>query len=156
RLGRAAAPEGVTPKALHRPDAVRMHLSFVVPVYNEAESLRTLAEGIRTHATGHQWELIFIDDGSKDGSLAVMKELAQSIPGVRYIAFRRNFGKSAALEAGFRAARGEIVFTMDADLQDDPAEIPRFITKLGEGFDLVSGWKKERHDPLSKTLPSKL
>src|SRR5689334_20964480 len=109
-----------------------MFLSFVVPVFNEAESLRTLAEGIRTHSAGHRWEIVFIDDGSKDASLSIIKGLAQSMPGVRYIAFRRNFGKSAALEAGFRAAKGEIVFTMDADLQDDPQEIPRFIAKLEE------------------------
>jgi glycosyltransferase involved in cell wall biosynthesis len=133
-----------------------MFLSFVVPVYNERETLHALAEGIRANCAGHQWEILFIDDGSTDGSLAAIKELARAMPGVRYIAFRRNFGKSAALEAGFRAARGEIVFTMDADLQDDPAEIPRFLAKLEEGFDLVSGWKKERHDPLGKTLPSKV
>lgn len=133
-----------------------MFLSFVVPVYNERETLRALAEGIRENCTGHEWEILFIDDGSTDGSLAAIKELARTMPGVRYIAFRRNFGKSAALEAGFRAARGEVVFTLDADLQDDPVEIPRFLAKLEEGFDLVSGWKKERHDPLGKTLPSKV
>jgi glycosyltransferase involved in cell wall biosynthesis len=88
--------------------------------------------------------------------LAVIKELAQAMAGVRYLAFRRNFGKSAALEAGFRAVRGEVVFTLDADLQDDPAEIPAFLAKLEEGYDLVSGWKKVRHDPLGKTLPSRL
>lgn len=133
-----------------------MFLSFVIPVYNEAESLRALAEGIRAHCAGHEWEIVFVDDGSQDGSLAVIKELAQALPGVRYLAFRRNFGKSAALEAGFRAVRGEVVFTLDADLQDDPAEIPAFLVKLEEGYDLVSGWKKVRHDPLGKTLPSRL
>ncbi len=133
-----------------------MFLSFVVPVYNEAESLRTLAQGIRANCGGHEWEILFVDDGSKDASLSIIKGLATEIPGVRYIAFRRNFGKSAALEAGFRAVRGEVVFTLDADLQDDPAEIPAFLAKLDEGYDLVSGWKKVRHDPFSKTLPSRV
>jgi glycosyltransferase involved in cell wall biosynthesis len=133
-----------------------MLISFVIPVFDEADSLRELTLGIRRHVPPHDHEIVFVDDGSRDRSLEVVKELAREFPAVRYIAFRRNFGKSAALDAGFHAARGEIVFTMDADLQDDPAEIPAFLAKLDEGFDLVSGWKKERHDPLGKTLPSKL
>jgi glycosyltransferase involved in cell wall biosynthesis len=133
-----------------------MLISFVIPVYEEADSLRELTLGIREHVRPHAHEIVFVDDGSRDRSLEVIKDLAREFPEVRYIAFRRNFGKSAALEAGFQAAQGEVVFTMDADLQDDPAEIPAFLAKLDEGFDLVSGWKKERHDPLGKTLPSKL
>lgn len=133
-----------------------MLVSFVIPVFDEADSLRELAQGIVEHARPHECEIVFVDDGSRDRSLEVIKELAREHAEVRYIAFRRNFGKSAALDAGFQAARGDIVFTLDADLQDDPAEIPAFLRKLDEGFDLVSGWKKERHDPLGKTLPSKV
>ncbi|MFI5399529.1 MAG: glycosyltransferase family 2 protein [SAR324 cluster bacterium] len=133
-----------------------MLISFVIPVCDEAETLRDLTLGVRRHVQPHPHEIVFVDDGSRDGSLEVIKSLAREFPEVQYIAFRRNFGKSAALDAGFDAAKGEIVFTMDADLQDDPAEIPAFLAKLGEGFDLVSGWKKERHDPLGKTLPSKV
>ena len=133
-----------------------MLIYFVIPVCDEAETVRELALGIRRHVQPHPYEIVFVDDGSRDGSLEVIKSLAREFPEVRYISFRRNFGKSAALDAGFDAAKGEIVFTMDADLQDDPAEIPAFLAKLEEGFDLVSGWKKERHDPLGKTLPSKV
>ena len=133
-----------------------MLISFVIPVCDEAETVRELALGIRRHVQPHPCEIVFVDDGSRDRSLEVIKSLAREFPEVRYISFRRNFGKSAALDAGFDAAKGEIVFTMDADLQDDPAEIPAFLAKLEEGFDLVSGWKKERHDPLGKTLPSKV
>jgi glycosyltransferase involved in cell wall biosynthesis len=133
-----------------------MLVSFVIPVLDEADSLRELTQGIREHVRPHACEIVFVDDGSRDRSLEVIKELARAHAEVRYIAFRRNFGKSAALDAGFQAARGDIVFTMDADLQDDPAEIPAFLRKLDEGYDLVSGWKKERHDPLAKTLPSKV
>ena len=133
-----------------------MLISFVIPVCDEAETVRELALGIRRHVQPHPCEIVFVDDGSRDGSLEVIKSLVREFPEVRYISFRRNFGKSAALDAGFDAAKGEIVFTMDADLQDDPAEIPAFLAKLEEGFDLVSGWKKERHDPLGKTLPSKV
>jgi glycosyltransferase involved in cell wall biosynthesis len=133
-----------------------MLISFVIPVFDEADSLRELTLGIRQHVRPHAHEIVFVDDGSRDRSLEVVRELAREFPEVRYIAFRRNFGKSAALDAGFHASRGEIVFTMDADLQDDPAEIPAFLARLDQGFDLVSGWKKERHDPLAKTLPSKL
>ena len=133
-----------------------MLISFVIPVCDEAETVRELALGIRRHVQPHPYEIVFVDDGSRDRSLEVIKSLAREFPEVRYISFRRNFGKSAALDAGFDAAKGEIVFTMDADLQDDPAEIPAFLAKLEEGFDLVSGWKKERHDPLGKTLPSKV
>jgi len=133
-----------------------MFISFVVPVYNEAESLRTLTEGIERHTRPHDYEILYVDDGSDDESLAEIKALAAENAAVRYVAFRRNFGKSAALDAGFRAAKGEIVITMDADLQDDPAEIPNFLARLEEGLDLVSGWKRKRHDPLSKTLPSRV
>ena len=148
---------------LRSPNAVvdtdRPHITVVVPLFNESESLPELHQRLTAVLTGMgaPYELIFVDDGSRDGSLAVLQGLAASDSHVRVILFRRNFGKSAALATGFRAARGRFVITMDSDLQDDPAEIPGLIAKLEEGFDLVSGWKKTRHDPIfSKNLPSKL
>jgi glycosyltransferase involved in cell wall biosynthesis len=106
---------------------------------------------------GDPYEILFIDDGSRDGSARIIESLAERDPAVGYVRFRRNFGKSAALDAGFRRARGDIVITMDADLQDDPNEVPRLIEALeSRNLDLVSGWKQKRHDPLGKTLPSKL
>src|SRR5262249_32964196 len=133
-------------------------ISVVIPVYNEAESLREvqreLAEALGR--TGKSWEVLYVDDGSRDGSDRVIAELAAADPRVRGLSFRRNFGKSAALAVGFRAARGGWVMTMDADLQDDPGELPKLIAALEEGYDLVSGWKMQRRDPISKTLPSRL
>jgi glycosyltransferase involved in cell wall biosynthesis len=136
-------------------------ISFVIPVRDEEASIGELTDRICESMEDNFHELdieiLYIDDGSSDTSWSVMESLAQRFPGVvRAIRFRRNMGKALALEAGFRACRGDIVFTMDADLQDDPKEIPRFLEKLSQGFDLVSGWKLTRHDPLSKTLPSKL
>jgi glycosyltransferase involved in cell wall biosynthesis len=136
-------------------------LSFVVAVKNEEESLEELTnkvlDCVQTQCRDYLAEIVFVDDGSTDRSWEVIQSIAKRQPTiVQAIRFRRNLGKSLALEAGFRACRGDIIFTMDADLQDDPKEIPRFLEKLDEGFDLVSGWKRTRHDPLSKTLPSKL
>jgi glycosyltransferase involved in cell wall biosynthesis len=102
------------------------------------------------------YEILFIDDGSTDGSLAKLKELRNRDRQVKIVSFRKNYGKSAALSQGFKLAAGEIIITMDADLQDDPEEIPNLIDKINSGFDMVSGWKKKRNDPLSKTIPSKL
>lgn len=133
-----------------------MFLSFVIPVLNEVESLGQLYHEIVEKTGIHSYEIIFIDDGSTDGSFELMQELAEADPQIKVIKFRRNFGKAAALQIGFDLAQGEVVFTMDADLQDDPVEIPAFLAKLEEGYDLVSGWKKERHDPWHKTIPSKL
>lgn len=133
-----------------------MLLSFVIPVLNEADSLKQLYHEIKTNLGTHEAEIIFIDDGSTDASFQIMAELAANDKSVKVIKFRRNFGKAAALQKGFELATGEVVFTMDADLQDDPIEIPAFLAKLDEGFDLVSGWKKKRLDPLHKRLPSKL
>jgi len=132
-------------------------LTVLVPLYNEEESLRELKERIAAEFDrgGLRGEILFVDDGSTDGSYRVIEELAAADERVRAIKFRSNFGKAAALDAGFREARGRIVITMDADLQDDPAEIPNLIRHLDEGFDVVSGWKKKRHDPISKTVPSK-
>ncbi len=134
-------------------------ISVVVPVYNEAESLAELTAEIVSSVgeLGLDYEIIFVNDGSSDESWARIRSLCENGDArVRGIRFRRNFGKAAALSAGFKAARGDVVFTMDADLQDDPAEIPAFLGKLEEGYDLVSGWKENRRDPISKTLPSRL
>jgi glycosyltransferase involved in cell wall biosynthesis len=136
----------------------KLDLSVVVPLFNEQESLPELAAWIARvcRAKELSYEVILIDDGSTDGSWAEVERLSADDSAIRGIKFSRNYGKSAALYAGFEAARGEVVITMDADLQDSPDEIPalrRMITE--DGYDLVSGWKKERHDPLSKRLPSK-
>jgi glycosyltransferase involved in cell wall biosynthesis len=134
----------------------RLGISIVVPVYDEEESVVPLYDAVRAQLDeiGESYEIIFVDDGSRDGSFTVLRALHERDPRVRVIRFRRNFGKTPALVAGFAQARGDIVFTMDADLQDDPTEIPRFLEKLAEGYDLVSGWKYPRHDPLTKTIPS--
>ncbi|MBL8827367.1 MAG: glycosyltransferase family 2 protein [Planctomycetaceae bacterium] len=133
-------------------------LSTVIPVYNEAESLEQLFAELCEVATTHGYELdvIFVDDGSTDGSWAKIVELAGRDSRVRGIRFRRNFGKAAALNAGFAAVRGEHAMTLDADLQDDPHEIPNFLAKINSGLDVVSGWKQTRHDPWHKVLPSRV
>src|SRR3954447_1534251 len=133
-------------------------LSLIVPVYNERESLTALHAEITAVAREQALavEVIFVDDGSRDGSWDVVKELAAHDPRIRGLKFRRNFGKAAALQAGVREARGARALTLDADLQDDPAEIPNFLKQLDQGFDLVSGWKKVRHDPWHKVLPSRV
>ncbi len=133
-------------------------ISVVIPVYNEQESLRLLHGEIRATARGRDLdlEIIWVDDGSTDGSWKHIRELVARDEHVRGIRLRRNFGKAAALSAGFRAARGHIILTMDADLQDDPAEIPQFLEKLETGFDVVSGWKKRRYDPWHKVVPSRI
>ena len=133
-----------------------MLISFVIPVLNEEDSIAILVSEIIANVGTYEYEIVFIDDGSRDKSDEIMQSLAEQNPNVKIIKFRKNFGKSAALQQGFEVARGEIVFTLDADLQDNPTEIPRFIAKLNEGYDLVSGWKQKRHDPWHKVLPSKL
>ena len=136
----------------------RVAISVVVPLLNEKESLAPLYERLREvlGPLGKSYEIVFVDDGSTDGSTRFLLDLAEKDPAVTVVAFRRNFGKAAALASGFRHARGETIITMDADLQDDPREIPRFLAALDEGFDLVTGWKFPRRDPLSKTLPSRV
>jgi glycosyltransferase involved in cell wall biosynthesis len=136
----------------------RLAYSIVVPVYDEEQSLPLLYEQLTTQlqALGQPYEIIFVDDGSRDGSFKVLQELHRQDQAVKVIRFRRNFGKTPALTAGFQRCRGDVIFTLDGDLQDDPTEIPAFLAKLDEGYDLVSGWKFPRHDPISKTLPSKL
>lgn len=136
---------------------MQQKLSIIVPMYNEEESIPKLYEKIMENIRNqYEYELIFIDDGSTDTSVDRVKEIIAKDNNVHLIIFRKNFGKAAALQAGFRNCTGDIVITMDADLQDDPMEIHNFVDKINEGYDLVSGWKKERHDPLEKRLPSKL
>jgi glycosyltransferase involved in cell wall biosynthesis len=134
-------------------------ISVVIPLHNEAESLATLHEELARVFAERELgpaEFLFIDDGSRDKSWTIVREVAARDARVRAFRLRRNFGKAAALTAGFQAARGEIVFTLDGDLQDDPAEIPKFLERLGQGFDVVSGWKKRRHDPWHKVYPSRV
>jgi len=134
-------------------------ISVVVPVHDEEESLATLhgeLDAVFAGGARGPVEFIFVDDGSLDGSWKVLAELARRDPRLSAIRFRRNFGKAAALTAGFQTARGDLVFTLDGDLQDDAAEIPRFLVQLEQGFDVVSGWKKTRHDPWHKVYPSRV
>ncbi len=149
------------PKGKYRPKSSKKNefVSVLIPLYNEEESLPELAlqlEGELNKLKNFNWEVVFIDDGSTDSSFSVIRRLHGRNSKFKAIRFRRNYGKSAALAVGFRDVRGEYVITMDADLQDDPAEIPNLISKLKEGYDLVSGWKKKRKDPITKTIPSKL
>lgn len=136
-----------------------MNISIVIPLLNEAESLPQLMNSIAgvMDKRGETYEVVLVDDGSTDNSFEVCHGLHEKMRGkIRLFRFSRNYGKSAALSVGIEKARGEIIITMDADLQDDPEAIPDLISKLNEGWDLVSGWKKKRHDPISKTLPSKI
>lgn len=133
-------------------------ISVIIPVLDEQESLTELFSQVSKslqHLT-NEYEIVFIDDGSTDGSVELIEKMAEQDSHVHLIQFFRNYGKAAALSEGFRYANGDIVITMDADLQDDPEEFEGLIKKLDEGFDLVTGWKKVRHDPLSKRIPSKL
>jgi len=133
-------------------------ISVVVPVHNEERSVALLYDELRSalQPLDVPWEAIFVDDGSSDGSFAALTRLHNAETNVRVVRLRRNFGKAAALGAGFDQVQGETVVTIDGDLQDDPAEIPRLLAKLDEGFDLVSGWKTRRRDPLSRRLLSRL
>ncbi|MFM9057414.1 MAG: glycosyltransferase family 2 protein [Bacteroidota bacterium] len=135
-----------------------MDISVVIPLYNEEESLPELQAWIDRvmQANGFQYEIIFVDDGSTDKSWGVIRDLGNKSKSVRGIRFRRNYGKSAALQKGFETCKGQVVITMDADLQDSPDEIPELYRMIhNEGYDLVSGWKQKRYDPLSKTIPTK-
>ncbi len=134
-----------------------MDVSLVIPVYNEEDNLAPLYQKIKEamDSLGKDYEVIFVDDGSQDKSPQILDSLAQKDPRVKVIHFRRNFGQTAALAAGFEMAQGEVVITLDADLQNDPSDIPRLLEKMEEGYDVVSGWRKDRQDPfLSRTLPS--
>lgn len=133
-------------------------ISFVIPVLNEEESIPELYQRllVALQPITERFEVIFVDDGSTDGTFAAIRALHEQDPRVKVIRFRRNYGKTAALVAAFERCAGEVVITMDADLQDEPNEIPKLLEKLAEGYDVVSGWKKERHDPASKTMPSRV
>lgn len=132
-------------------------ISIVVPLLNEEKSLSELAEQVQNAITnaGYSYELLFVDDGSRDNSWNIVEELSSKESRIHGIRLRRNYGKSDALQAGFDEVKGRYVVTMDADLQDDPNEIPDMIQQLENGADLVSGWKKKRHDPITKTIPSR-
>ena len=157
-------PEEATPQALSGQMELALGLdgaprvSVVVPCFNEAATLEPLYDAVRDvcDSEGLSFELVFVDDGSSDGSETVLAALARRDHRVRPIRLRRNFGKAAALSVGFRSARGAAVVTMDADLQDDPAEIPRLLAPLTDGYGVVSGWKRRRKDPLSRRLASKV
>ena len=133
-------------------------LSVVVPVYNEERSVELLYDevGSALDPLGRAWEIVFVDDGSTDGSFGALTRLHARAPSVRVVRLRRNFGKAAALAAGFAQAGGDVIVTLDADGQDDPAEIPRLLAKLDEGFDLVSGWKTRRRDPWRRRFLSRV
>ena len=142
---------------------MKRKVSFLIPAYNEAESIPELYQQVTANIRrcAHaglltDYEFLFVNDGSTDGTAEVLRELHRRDPRVRYLFFRKNFGKSAALEAGFRNVTGDVVITMDADLQDDPVELKRFLEKLDEGYDLVSGWKRNRADSVEKRIPSRL
>lgn len=130
-------------------------ISFIIPCYSEEESIELLCKGIIENLK-HDYEIIIIENGSTDRSQEIIRKLCKNNSNIHMIVFRRNFGKAAALQAGFMNCKGDIVITMDGDLQDEPSEIENFITKIEEGYDVVSGWKFNRKDPLEKRLPSKL
>ena len=133
-------------------------LTILIPAYNEVDSLGELIGQLQRvlEPLTSSWELLVVDDGSTDGTFELLVDLSASVEQLRYVSFRRNYGKSAALSVGFERARGSVIITMDADLQDDPEEIPRMLAKLSEGYDLVSGWKQQRKDPFIKTSTSKI
>lgn len=134
-----------------------VEISIVIPVLNESGSLIELYRSLTHVLSSHHYsyEILFVDDGSSDGSISICRDLAEVDSHVQLIELRRNFGKATALQTGFHIAQGEIIITMDGDLQDDPEEIPRFIEMINRDYDLVSGWKQNRQDPLTKTLPSR-
>lgn len=150
---------GCPTSRMHAGDSSRVDLSIVIPVYNEEESLRALVEELQGQldAMEPSCEIVLIDDGSTDTTWALMKELAAAHPALRAFRFRRNYGQTAAFSAGFDKARGDVIITLDADLQNDPADIPRLLAKLEEGCDVVSGWRKNRQDRFAdRRLPSLL
>ena len=132
-----------------------MNISIVIPVYNEEKNIIILYKLLKSVLSKYQYEMIFVDDGSVDNTSSVIKDISKKDKKVKLISFQRNYGKSDALSAGFDNAKGDIIITLDGDLQDDPKEIPRFIKKLNQGYDLVVGWKFKRKDPLTKIIPSK-
>lgn len=152
----SSRPAGLPDSALARTTS-SPRISVVIPSLNESESLGELEQRVREALEGHEtYELIFVDDGSSDDSWKVMKGLTQLNPSVRAVRLRKNFGKAMGLSAGFSRARGEVVIMMDADLQDDPAELPKFIAKIDAGFDVVVGWKVKRLDPANRLILTRI
>jgi glycosyltransferase involved in cell wall biosynthesis len=148
-----------TESSLDETSLQKVALSIVIPVMNEEQNVRPLFQKLsdQLNSLGQIYEVIFVDDGSTDNTFKELKTLHEEYPGtIQVIRFRRNFGKTPALVAGFSRSQGEIIFTMDGDLQDDPEEIPNFLEKINAGYDLVSGWKFPRLDPISKTFPSRV
>ena len=145
-------------KLQNRENKSQKDLSIIIPLFNEEKSLSPLCSQLKSvlKSLGKSYEIIFVDDGSGDNSWSVLEKLHATDKDIKSIQFRKNSGKAAALSAGFKYAKGKVIITMDADLQDDPDEIPKFIKKLNEGYDLLSGWRFKRQDPISKTLPSKI
>jgi len=139
-------------------DVTGPEVSVILPIYNEEPNLRPLIAELdgALAQMNLRYEIIAVDDGSTDGSRRLLRELASEYPSLRGLFFRRNAGQTAAFDAGFREVRGNVVVTMDADLQNDPRDIPRMVEKLGEGFDFVSGWRKDRKDSLIRTFPSRI
>lgn len=133
-------------------------ISIVIPIFNEEENIKQLYSELKEvlDKTGKEYEIIFVDDGSTDNSFPILRKIHEKDNSLRAIRFQKNFGKSAALSAGFKNSKGSIVFTMDGDLQDDPKEIPNFLKEINKGYDIVVGWKFRRRDPLNKRIPSKI
>jgi glycosyltransferase involved in cell wall biosynthesis len=169
---RSIAPAGYVPDPTSRDDESAIDISLVIPLHHERASLELLIEecrsvlddpsrdwtalGIPAGSGAPRWEIILVDDGSTDGSFSLLRTLAADDPAIRAIRLRRNLGKATALSVGFAAAEGEIVVSLDADLQDDPNEIPRMLALLDSGYDLVSGWKRKRHDSMARVVASRL
>jgi glycosyltransferase involved in cell wall biosynthesis len=139
-------------------DSVRLDLSVIVPVFNESENVATLSRALTEslEPLGLRYEVIFVDDGSTDGTAGVLAAVTERDPRLKVVELRRNFGQTAAIAAGFDYARGAVIIPMDGDLQNDPADIPRLLAKLDEGFDLVSGWRRERNDGWLRRFPSRI
>lgn len=156
RQSRGQQTETQSPAAQHA-DSRHIGISVVIPLYNEEGSIRELVSELKAvlGGMGMPYEIIFIDDGSRDGSFKVLQDLHRNNKRIKVVRLRKNFGKSTALAVGFQYAQGDIVVTLDADLQDDPHEIPSLVKELKKGYDVVSGWKKKRRDPITKTIPSR-
>ena len=148
----------INPTSTLKPKDMPLYLSIVVPLYNEEESVEKLLAGILevTKQFDFAYEIIFVDDGSKDNTWAIVEQLKETTPQLKAIKFRRNYGQTSAMVAGFDYARGQIIVTMDGDLQNDPSDIPLLLEKMEQGYDIVSGWRKNRKDHFSRVLPSKI
>jgi glycosyltransferase involved in cell wall biosynthesis len=149
---------GITKKSKGAVATKEVYLSVVVPLYNEEESIREVTDKIVQACSRFEfaWEIVYVDDGSTDLTWQLIEQLKSSVENLHAVKFRKNYGQTSAMVAGFEYARGEIIVTMDGDLQNDPSDIPKLIEKLNEGYDIVSGWRKDRKDSYSRVLPSKI